>query len=233
MRWSEAGYLSQFVLTHALRQVSVSLILSVRQNMKKYITFVLAALLSGCFPVPVVENRVHAIDIVPESVGLAKDRLFLFTNVGIFFAVRSTPKVSEGARSSYILRPFVSALPQDLDRVVVSHAPRDSAYYVIDSSALDGDRFSFYLSEKRGQAETSDKVRIRPFPYSRDKSEAFLIESQSSDFPDDHIPGIRMLIYESTKPDRYSIIVIPHDSTYKVEKGIGIRLIPDPIEDVH
>jgi hypothetical protein len=26
MRWSEAGYLSQFVLTHALRQVSVSLI---------------------------------------------------------------------------------------------------------------------------------------------------------------------------------------------------------------
>ena len=34
MRWSEAGYLSQFVLTHALRQVSVSLILGVRQ--KKY-----------------------------------------------------------------------------------------------------------------------------------------------------------------------------------------------------
>ena len=30
MRWSEAGYLSQFVLTHALRQVSVSLILGVR-----------------------------------------------------------------------------------------------------------------------------------------------------------------------------------------------------------
>jgi hypothetical protein len=34
MRWSEAGYLSQFVLAHALRQVSVSLILDVRQNMK-------------------------------------------------------------------------------------------------------------------------------------------------------------------------------------------------------
>ena len=30
MRWSEAGYLSQFVLAHALRQVSVSLILGVR-----------------------------------------------------------------------------------------------------------------------------------------------------------------------------------------------------------
>jgi hypothetical protein len=35
MRWSEAGYLSQFVLAHALRQVSVSLILGVRQNMKR------------------------------------------------------------------------------------------------------------------------------------------------------------------------------------------------------
>jgi hypothetical protein len=32
MRWSEAGYLSQFVLSHALRQVSVSLILDVRQK---------------------------------------------------------------------------------------------------------------------------------------------------------------------------------------------------------
>ena len=32
MRWSEAGYLSQFVLTHALRQVSVSLIFDVRQK---------------------------------------------------------------------------------------------------------------------------------------------------------------------------------------------------------
>ncbi len=30
MRWSEAGYLSQIVLTHALRQASVSLILDVR-----------------------------------------------------------------------------------------------------------------------------------------------------------------------------------------------------------
>jgi hypothetical protein len=30
MRWSEAGYLSQFVLTHALRQASVSLIFDVR-----------------------------------------------------------------------------------------------------------------------------------------------------------------------------------------------------------
>jgi hypothetical protein len=36
MRWSEAGYLSQIVLMHALRQVSVSLILDVRQkNMKQ------------------------------------------------------------------------------------------------------------------------------------------------------------------------------------------------------
>jgi hypothetical protein len=32
MRWSEAGYLSQIVLTHALRQVSVSLIFVVRQK---------------------------------------------------------------------------------------------------------------------------------------------------------------------------------------------------------
>jgi hypothetical protein len=32
MRWSEAGYLSQFVLTHALRQASVSLIFDVRQK---------------------------------------------------------------------------------------------------------------------------------------------------------------------------------------------------------
>jgi hypothetical protein len=31
MRWSEAGCLSQIVLTHALRQVSVSLIFGVRQ----------------------------------------------------------------------------------------------------------------------------------------------------------------------------------------------------------
>jgi hypothetical protein len=32
MRWSEAGYSSQIVLMHALRQVSVSLILDVRQK---------------------------------------------------------------------------------------------------------------------------------------------------------------------------------------------------------
>ena len=32
MRWSEAGYLSRIVLSHAPRQVSVSLILDVRQN---------------------------------------------------------------------------------------------------------------------------------------------------------------------------------------------------------
>jgi hypothetical protein len=32
MRWSEAGYLSQFVLAHVLRQASVSLILDVRQK---------------------------------------------------------------------------------------------------------------------------------------------------------------------------------------------------------
>ena len=32
MRWSEAGYLSQFVLSHALRQASVSLIFDVRQK---------------------------------------------------------------------------------------------------------------------------------------------------------------------------------------------------------
>ena len=41
MRWSEAGYLSQFVLAHALRQVSVSLILSVRQKSMKAIVSVL------------------------------------------------------------------------------------------------------------------------------------------------------------------------------------------------
>ena len=35
MRWSEAGYLSQFVLSHALRQVSASLILCVRQNYER------------------------------------------------------------------------------------------------------------------------------------------------------------------------------------------------------
>ena len=34
MRWSEAGYLSRIVLSHAPRQASVSLILGVRQNMK-------------------------------------------------------------------------------------------------------------------------------------------------------------------------------------------------------
>jgi hypothetical protein len=62
MRWSEAGYLSQFVLTHALRQVSVSLIFDVRQNkaemMRKhcipkggrfsYVSLVLLIGLSGC-----------------------------------------------------------------------------------------------------------------------------------------------------------------------------------------
>jgi hypothetical protein len=32
MRWSEAGYLSRIVLAHAPRQVSVSLILDVRQK---------------------------------------------------------------------------------------------------------------------------------------------------------------------------------------------------------
>ena len=36
-RWSEAGYLSQIVLAHALRQVSVSLILDVRQKIMKFI----------------------------------------------------------------------------------------------------------------------------------------------------------------------------------------------------
>jgi len=39
MRWSEAGYLSQFVLTHALRQVSVSLILSVSPKMNRALPF--------------------------------------------------------------------------------------------------------------------------------------------------------------------------------------------------
>jgi hypothetical protein len=34
MRWSEADYLSRIVLAHAPRQVAVSLILGVRQNMK-------------------------------------------------------------------------------------------------------------------------------------------------------------------------------------------------------
>jgi hypothetical protein len=37
MRWSEAGYLSQIVLTHALRQVSVSLILDVRSISSRFI----------------------------------------------------------------------------------------------------------------------------------------------------------------------------------------------------
>ena len=36
MRWSEAGYLSQIVLTHALRQASVSLILDVRHIRSRY-----------------------------------------------------------------------------------------------------------------------------------------------------------------------------------------------------
>ena len=36
MRWSEAGYLSQIVLTHALRQASVSLIFDVSQNIKSH-----------------------------------------------------------------------------------------------------------------------------------------------------------------------------------------------------
>jgi hypothetical protein len=35
MRWSEAGYLSRIVLTHAPRQVSISLILDVRQKPMK------------------------------------------------------------------------------------------------------------------------------------------------------------------------------------------------------
>jgi hypothetical protein len=37
MRWSEAGYLSQVVLTHALRQVSVSLIFDVRSISSRFI----------------------------------------------------------------------------------------------------------------------------------------------------------------------------------------------------
>jgi hypothetical protein len=37
MRWSEAGYLSQFVLSHALRQASVSLILGVRSISSRFI----------------------------------------------------------------------------------------------------------------------------------------------------------------------------------------------------
>jgi hypothetical protein len=43
-RWSEAGYLSHVVLTHALRQVSVSLIFDVRQNRMKAWHLVTAAL---------------------------------------------------------------------------------------------------------------------------------------------------------------------------------------------
>ena len=48
MRWSEDGYLSRIVLTHVPRQVSVSLILGVRQkNMKSpLIAFVLSGLLA-------------------------------------------------------------------------------------------------------------------------------------------------------------------------------------------
>ncbi len=57
MRWSEAGHLSQFVLSHALRQASVSLILGVRsisihlikmhRQTKRYRTMADAALLAG------------------------------------------------------------------------------------------------------------------------------------------------------------------------------------------
>ena len=47
MRWSEAGYLSQIVLAHALRQASVSLILDVRQ--KKYMQRVSLILQSLAF----------------------------------------------------------------------------------------------------------------------------------------------------------------------------------------
>jgi hypothetical protein len=47
MRWSEDGYLSQIVLTHALRQASVSLILGVRQNMKLRHLFFLGILTAG------------------------------------------------------------------------------------------------------------------------------------------------------------------------------------------
>jgi hypothetical protein len=36
MRWSEAEYLSRIMLTHAPRQVSVSLILGVRQRTNQY-----------------------------------------------------------------------------------------------------------------------------------------------------------------------------------------------------
>jgi hypothetical protein len=47
MRWSEAGYLSRIMLAHAPRQVSVSLILSVRQNMKRPLrTFAVTLLLT-------------------------------------------------------------------------------------------------------------------------------------------------------------------------------------------
>jgi hypothetical protein len=53
MRWSEAGYLSQFVLSHALRQASVSLILDVRQkNMKttSIALLILSIALGACGP---------------------------------------------------------------------------------------------------------------------------------------------------------------------------------------
>jgi hypothetical protein len=48
-RWSEDGCLSQFVLTHALRQASVSLIFDVRQKkMPRYLLIILCLLFAGC-----------------------------------------------------------------------------------------------------------------------------------------------------------------------------------------
>ena len=61
MRWSEAGYLSRIVLTHAPRQASASLILDVRQNtsnepiksMEAWITY-FSKLFASLFPLVLI-----------------------------------------------------------------------------------------------------------------------------------------------------------------------------------
>ncbi len=81
MRWSEAGYLSQFVLTHALRQVSVSLILSVRQ---KKMTPIQSALLLALYGTPLAAGFVLVACLFSRerwallAVGFACAMLFAF-----------------------------------------------------------------------------------------------------------------------------------------------------------
>ena len=64
MRWSEAGYLSQFVLPHALRQVSVSLILGVRQKKPKMTSrpYILFLMLCGALVANVTAMRASVLD---------------------------------------------------------------------------------------------------------------------------------------------------------------------------